>query len=194
VIFRCYSDFWRFFFWGETTSSCKRQLNSGGGASVFFFLAGPPSFEKFGTIFSGHFSFSCQTEETGGSAENQGSCMVPATERHVPRPLHPGFLSAVPQGAWGSRALAAIVTSPQLHCGETDLQRNLSCAMPVVHGGVPRGLLRTTCQCIQVVLEVWDVVRYLGTQSVHVVEKVLKNPPLSTSPTDTRSPPNLVRA
>jgi len=47
-----------------------------------------------------------------GLAENQGSCMVPATVRHVPRPLHPGFLPAVPQGAWGSRALAAIVTSP----------------------------------------------------------------------------------
>jgi len=120
--------------------------------------------------------------------------MVPATVRHVPRPLHPGFLPAVPQGVWGSRALAAIVTSPQLHCGEMDLQRNLCCAMPVVHGGVPRGLLRTTCQCIQVVLEVLDVVRCLETQSVHVVEKVLTNPPLSTSPTDTRSPPNLVRA
>jgi hypothetical protein len=42
-----------------------------------------------------------------------------------------------------------------------------------------------------VVLEVLDVVRYLETQSVYVVEKVLTNPPLST---DTRSPPNLVRA
>lgn len=58
MIFRCYSDFWRFFFWGETTSSCKRQLNSGGGASVFFFLAGPPSFEKFGTIVSAFLSSS----------------------------------------------------------------------------------------------------------------------------------------
>jgi len=67
--------------------------------------------------------------------------MVHETAKNISRAVvHSSFLQPVPQGAWGSRALAAIVTSPQLHCGEMDLQRNLFCAMPVVHDGVRREL------------------------------------------------------
>jgi hypothetical protein len=39
--------------------------------------------------------------------------MVHETAKYISRAVvHSGFLQPVPQGAWGSRALAAIVTSP----------------------------------------------------------------------------------
>lgn len=59
MIFRCYSDFWRFFFWGgEVPVVASASWTLEDEHLRFIFLAGAPSFEKFGTIVSAFLSSS----------------------------------------------------------------------------------------------------------------------------------------